>query len=279
MPGGISRTGRNPLGFRPVLLWMLALSAVGFGGCTPRPSAPSYPVESIFLIGDDGARVAAAFYPVPNAAPPGLILIHGMHGHRNDWDRFARAAQRAGIASLAFDLRGHGDTVEDGRGRSLEPPSLTRDDWRLIPADIEAAWRALAARGINPGEVGIIGASVGANLGLQFAAVHEDIQAVLLVSPGLTREGIAIEEAMEAYRQRPALIMVGAHDAYAASSGRALAAVSPGHFDLREYSNAAHGTDLFELSDQALEQAIYWLASTLRGAILTDSTPVSAPIP
>jgi alpha-beta hydrolase superfamily lysophospholipase len=279
----ISCTGRNRSRFRPVrfrlgVLGLLAVVAGVFAACAERPPALPEPIETN-IVGDDGTRIAASFFPVDAVSPPGLILIHALRGNRDDWRRFARAAQRAGFASLSFDLRGHGDTLHDARGRALTPDDLTRDDWRLVTADMDAARRALVERGIDANELAVVGASLGANLGLQFAALNEDIQAVVLVSPGLVIEGVAIEDAMASFEQRPALIMFGAHDAYAASSGRALSAVAPSFREMREYATSAHGTALFDVSDQALEQAIYWLGSVLRGAGLPGETPLADTLP
>ena len=246
--------------------------------CGDRAPAFPEPVDTS-IIGDDGMRIAATYFPVHAENPPGLILIHAMHGHRDDWRRFARAAQRAGFASLSFDLRGHGDTTSDEQGRTLSPATLTRDDWRLITTDIDAARRGIIERGVHPEELGLVGASVGANLGLQFAALNEDIEAVVLVSPGLVLEGIATEAAMATFTERPVLIMFGAQDAHAASSGRTLAALAPGFCEVREYATNAHGAALFDASDQALEQAIYWLGTILRGARVLGDEPLADSLP
>lgn len=271
------QAGRNHHGFRPALLSVLAMLLVACGQPERRPPLPE--PRAVGLVGDDGTRVAATFYPADEPDAPGLLLIHGLRGHRDDWRRFARAAQRAGFASLSMDLRGHGDTTEDTRGRILSPGTLTRDDWRLVTSDIDAARRTLLERGVHPEELAVVGASVGANLGLQFAVLNDDIQAVVLLSPGLVIEGIEAEAAMAAYTERPALIMFGAHDAYAAASGRTLAALAPSFFEVREYATSAHGAMLFDVSDQALEQAVYWLGTILRGAHLPESRPLVDTLP
>jgi len=273
------RTGRNPFWFRPVLPLLVLLPFVILAAaCSPRAPLVPDPIDT-HIIGDDGARVAATYYPVETGGPPALILIHALRGHRDDWRRFARAAQHAGFASLSFDLRGHGGTRIDARGRALSPETLTQDDWRLITTDIDAARSHLIERGVDPNELAVVGASVGANLGLQFAALNEDIQAAVLVSPGITIEGIAAEPAMQAFTDRPALILFGAHDAYAASSGRALASIAPAFCEMREYATSAHGASLFDVSDQALEQAVYWLGTVLRGAGPAGTRPLADTVP
>ena len=74
-------------------------------GVAGRPAPRSVTFHS-----SDNTLLAATYYPVSNPTPPGLILVHGERGNRKDWAPWAVRAQREGIATIAVDLRGHGQS-------------------------------------------------------------------------------------------------------------------------------------------------------------------------
>src|SRR4051794_11296110 len=54
--------------------------------------------------------------------PPwgGMVVIHGAGSRKENHHDMARAARAAGLAAVAFDLRGHGDTGGELDGRALD---------------------------------------------------------------------------------------------------------------------------------------------------------------
>lgn len=206
----------------------------------------------------DGARLAATFYPVAADVPPGLVLVHMLGSSRAGWEPFAARAQQLGYACIAFDMRGHGQSAAP-QGAAQSYRNFTYDDWLGVLNDIDAAKQALLDKGAGPENIAIVGASIGANLALLYAARHPDIPAVVMVSPGLDYKGLRTEEAVAEYGKRPLLLMSSEGDSYSASSCTTLKRAAPGLCELREYPGAAHGTSLLDASTNALEQIFLWL--------------------
>ena len=230
--------------------------------CSPTDAPESPKIEDLSLVTRDGLHLAATLYPAADAAAPGLILIHGRSTARNHWSAFARRSQRKGYTSIAFDLRGHGESARQS-GEAIDPKTFTKADWLAAGQDIEAAHEALVQRGVNAENVAAVGADVGANLLMHYALQHRQIQGVVLVSPGLDYEGIELEPTMETYGNRPSMVVFTSGDAYAASSAQRLHHLAQGYAELREYQGSAHGIDVFERSGHAADQILLWLQSII----------------
>ncbi|MCH8156736.1 MAG: alpha/beta fold hydrolase [Nitrospinae bacterium] len=231
-------------------------------GCGGPPAADPDSPKTVYLDTDDGYRIAVDLYSANGAQPPALILVHMLGSDRKAWRYLARRARAKGYTCAAFDMRGHGDsTRKDG---SHAPPSdFGPQDWLSVLDDIRAVKTLLLESGTNPDRLAIIGASIGANLALRYAVLDPDIQSVILLSPGLDYRGIATEKTIRALRKTPVLFMSGDGDRYAATSSATLETLAPGYSELRIYPGSAHGTDLLDTSDAALEQIFQWLESTL----------------
>lgn len=116
------------------------------------------------LAGADGHRLAALHWRAPRGAP-GVVVVHG-HGSRkeNHADVAALLAAR-GLAVLALDLRGHGES-----GGELDGGSL---------GDVAAALAALADAGHD--RLGLRGSSLGGLLALAASADDPRVGAVVAI--------------------------------------------------------------------------------------------------
>jgi len=107
-------------------------------------AATGQAVEELRLETSDGIRIAAWYYPAPEAAKaaPTVILIHDLEGSHKTVDHLARSLQLAGCAVVAPDLRGHGGsgsrpsspTVSGSKGDALEPRLLKKNDLESMAA-------------------------------------------------------------------------------------------------------------------------------------------------
>jgi len=252
------RTRRHPA-WPHVWLIVAAMWLVLAGGCGKQEKKAADVPEALLLTTSDGIQLAATLYPVGALSPPGLVLVHMQGTDRRSWDVFARRAQWAGYACIAFDLRGHGESGLIGAtGRSYR--TFTAEDWRGVYADIDVARQALLDRGVNPQNLVLVGASLSASLVLEYAVKHPEIPAVIMVSPLLDYKGIKADEALGALGERPVLLMSAEGDSYSATTCTTLKRMAPGFCEQRTYQGAAHGTALFDTSTNAMEQVFLWLA-------------------
>jgi dienelactone hydrolase len=153
-----------------------------------------------------------------------------------------------GIASLTIDLRGHGDT-----GGS--------EDWELAQQDVAAAFEWLRTNpDVDPSRVGVVGASIGANLALVQAASHPDeVAAAALLSPGMDYFRVKIEGLAQAASGVPLFLAASEDDGYSAETVRILAGEAPGEPTPTVFDGASHGTDMFASHPELADQLIRFL--------------------
>jgi pimeloyl-ACP methyl ester carboxylesterase len=121
------------------------------------------PVETGELDGLAWAR----FAPAGRQATSGVVLLHGADSRKESHFDFARACANGGLAVLAFDARGHGETAGPLDGRVIDDVARMADLLR------ERA-------GID--KVGLRGSSMGGYLAL-VAAAEARAAAVVAICP------------------------------------------------------------------------------------------------
>jgi pimeloyl-ACP methyl ester carboxylesterase len=223
-----------------------------------RPTPPP-PQNLTLTLPGDNAQLAATFYPPAFGgakSAPGVLLLHMLGGCacRKDWDTFAQELQLWGVASLAIDFRGQGESPGPA-------------DWvNKAPGDVRAAWDYLVGRPeVDEKNSAILGASIGANLALIVGANTEAVVTVIALSPGSDYYGLEPAPLLKNFElkgQRPVLLIASQEDTYSFQSVRAeLKPLSP--VITAEYlTNAGHGTEMFR--DPALESLILsWLQEKL----------------
>lgn len=207
---------------------------------------------------EDGVTIAATWYEPSSRPAPAVILVHMLNRSRREWDGVAQRLASEGIGALAIDLRGHG---ESGGG-----PAVTNGeaDYSSMVLDIKAARRMLAQRGgVQPGRVGIVGASLGANLAALAAAADTSIASVALLSPSLDYRGLRIEAAVRKIGARPVLLVASDDDPYAGRSARDLQKAGDGLRELLTVSQAGHGTAMLAREPNLLGALVDWFRRTL----------------
>ncbi|MBI5401350.1 alpha/beta fold hydrolase, partial [Candidatus Wolfebacteria bacterium] len=150
-------------------------------------------MEKVFIKTSDNVQLAADYFTVYKSSysrPKGwVVFLHMMPATKESWTGFAKKIQELGYESLAIDLRGHGKSQggPDGFinfGDSQHQKSIL---------DVEAAIEFLKTKGAEADKIALIGASIGANLSLQYISEHSEFQTAILLSPGVDYRGIKTE--------------------------------------------------------------------------------------
>lgn len=154
-----------------------------------------------------------------------LVLLHGLTGHRTDWD--ARRAELAQLGRcLAPDFRGHGDSSNTGEARSYRFEQLV-DDLRVL----------LDALSID--RCDLLGHSVGGMIALRFSLAYPDRVASLIAMNTApfapTGYGRRLFEAAGAYACEHGMPALQARAEEAARSGKR--AVSPADRHLERWAD------------------------------------------
>jgi uncharacterized protein len=81
----------------------------------------------------------------PEGAPwAGLVILHGAGSRKENHADMARAAATAGLVSVRFDMRGHGETGGRLDGRAIEDVAAAAD---LLPRGLPVALRGSSMGG------------------------------------------------------------------------------------------------------------------------------------
>ena len=154
------------------------------------------PVETGELDGLAWARFAPAGRCAPTA---GVVLLHGADSRKESHFDFARACAGGGLAVLAFDARGHGESPGPLDGRAIDDVARMADLLRER-AGIET--------------VGLRGSSMGGYLAL-VAAAEARAAAVVAICPasaaGLS-VGVRAQRFGFAVDRDAVVALLGAHD-------------------------------------------------------------------
>jgi alpha-beta hydrolase superfamily lysophospholipase len=202
-------------------------------------------MEKIFLTTDDGVKIAANLYPVEK--PLGwLVLTHMMSATKESWRDFSEEARNIDYESIAIDLRGHGES--NGGPEGFWEFSDSEHQKSIL--DLETAVDFLIKnRGATSEKISFIGASIGANLSLQYIAENSGFKTAILLSPGLNYRGVKTEPLVKKLRSGQKVFFISAEDdGPNAKQNRLLFEAAPDKINkqIEIYKSGGHGTDILK---------------------------------
>ncbi len=205
--------------FRNALVALLTVLAA-------QPLVSGQTTRTVHLRTTDNVGIAGTYYPVRHTLAPAVLLVHSVERDRNTWASFAAVLQKNGLAALAIDLRGFGESTRkqtaDGPV-TLDVRTFTGGDYRDMLLDVETAVDWLQAQPeIDGKHIALIGESFGANIALRYAAINEDIAAIVALSPGITYRGVRTDDIISQVSHAPLRIFVSQYDPFAFESSKRL---------------------------------------------------------
>ena len=208
----------------------------------------------------DGVNIAGSFYPVEKKTALAVVLLHMMPETKESWKDFAEKFNKARFQALAIDLRGHGES--DGGPNSFL--KFSNEEHQASIKDVEAAVNFFVEQGISLEKIVLIGASIGANLALQFQAEHPQIKASILLSPGLNYRGVETEPAAGKITENQSVFLAagGENDDYSTETAQILSnMLKSKNKKLKIIDNAGHGTDILNSQRFLINEIILWIQS------------------
>lgn len=210
---------------------------------TPRPTEPSLPMS---ISTTDGLVLQGTYYSSPVRPAPGVLMLHMIGRDRSSWDELAQRMQAQGFAVLTVDLRGYGATGGDV-------------DWTLAQSDVHAVVNQFAGLpGVDASNIIVIGASIGANLGVNACADYAGCKGAVMLSPGLDYRGISAPDAMARMGARAVLIAASENDNNNPADSISLDRMAAGAHRLVIYPSAGHGTDMFAVEPALTDVILSW---------------------
>ncbi|MBS3158588.1 alpha/beta fold hydrolase [Candidatus Woesearchaeota archaeon] len=185
-----------------------------------------------------------------------VILLHMLDKDHSSWDKFAEQLYDLGYSVIAIDLRGHGKSAESTGSWQ----DFSEKDFNDMTLDVKEAKEF----GLHEKKTRfvIIGASIGANTALNYAAKDKEILGVALLSPGMDYRGLEIENTALSYGQRPILLAASEEDTYSADAVKELNSKIFGKKKIVMFKDAGHGTDMFK-GTELDKELLNWLKEVI----------------
>lgn len=222
-------------------------------------------MEKISFRAKDGVEIVGLLDKSAGSGAPAVLLLHMMPAVKESWQEFQEELRKAGFQYLAIDLRGHGESVWKNSER-IDYKNFTDTEQQEKIYDVEAAISFLKEKGIELKNIALAGASIGANLALQYQAEHPEIKAAVLLSPGLDYRGIKAKPLAQRILPEQSVFLVGAKEDLR-SSGNSCADMAEMLFNLLQSKNKKlkivdgqeHGTDMFHTAPEIMDEIVKWL--------------------
>lgn len=208
-------------------------------------------VQLVSFVTEDGFEIKGNYYKAEGSKS--VLLLHMLGKDRYDYDSLAQQLQENGYNALAIDFRGHGSSTSRN-GIETSYKSFSEDDFGSMAEDAAAAKRFLTGR--NKTMSAIIGASIGANIALKYAASDDEVKTIVLLSPGENYRGILMAGYAQAFA-KPVFMAASEEDRYSADSARKLNTLLTGKKELRMLVGRGHGTDM--LGPDLDAQIVAWI--------------------
>lgn len=223
--------------------------------------------EQIQITTKDCVKIAGDYYSA--SSKKGILLLHMMPATKESWAHFSGKLQESGFNVLAIDLRGH------GKSGGLPAGDLSKagpDGYRKFSDtehqssinDVTASVEFLKEKGIS--EIYIGGASIGANLALQYVAEHKEINKIILLSAGLNYYGIITKPLANKLQKDQNVYFIGDEDDVrksgdsAADMAKILFDITTAKKEIKIFKGSEHGTDVLIAHAELEDELINWLS-------------------
>lgn len=219
-------------------------------------------MEMVRIKTKDGVEIVGDYYPpigerqVASGVSRGVLLLHMMPSDRKSWVKFAEKLQASGFPVLSIDLRGHGESQGGPDGYK----SFSDEEHRASKFDALAGAMFLRSKKVD--EFHVVGASIGANLALEYLSEHPNGRSAVLLSPGLDYRGLKTAPLLEKVPESRGIFLVASEDdAYPKDTVNELASritLDEKH-QVKIFETGGHGTTIFENHPEFMDEIIKWL--------------------
>lgn len=263
---------------RSVLLALLVLALLlhGCGEEAPvepapsTPSAPEAPVESpepaepppareVRFDAEDGVTVVGELRPAADASAPLIVLVHQLSTNRAEWaPLLERLREGAPVATLAIDMRGHGESTERGDD-AVSWQDFETEDWMRVPDDVRAAVDHVREHeSLSPSRVILVGSSIGSSAVIVAAADEPTVHAVVALSPGRAYRGVDAMNPLTRLGDRPLLAVASRDETAARETAEQMGTIAPGGRTVLVEGDR-HGVAMFTSDPTSLDAVVDFL--------------------
>jgi len=222
--------------------------------------------ERITYLTTDQVTIVGDWNPVPTMTGA-VILLHMMRETRLSWAPLQRSLAKVGLASLAIDLRGHGESIQGVEGAKLDYRTFTDENHLSSLNDVNEALDWVRKRGLENERIAVCGASFGANLALHLLVQTPSLPCAVLLSPGADYRGLrALEDVQDATYAQSLYVAASEEDSSSFADSKRLFDEAPVEKKIFvPYKGAGHGTAMFNYDHTLPDKIAEWISTIMRG--------------
>lgn len=242
-------------------------AAVSFASIAhAAPEGPKHPAwtrpegTEMLIETKDGVKLHATFNRLRQSTAT-VVLIPMLGNTEITYSELIQDLAAHNYSTLVYDQRGHGGSTQSRSGQIdyKNFKNAPDGDWGKLSGDLAAVVEQVHK--LQPSNaVIVIGASIGANAALNFAATDPAIRAMVLLSPGEEYHGLHCVEAAAKYGARPLLVVVSKQDEYSANSCVTIAGEAKkggATVALEQLNGSQHGTSM--LNEGVRSRVTKWI--------------------
>ncbi len=205
---------------------------------------------------------------IPNYASietkaPLVIFLHSICKSHLAWEDFPQEVKDSlNVATLNMDLRGHGKSIIDKDGKDVSWQTMVLADYKKMPDDILEVLKYIEKEypEIDSKKVAIVGAGLGATMGLMAASYKENIiNTVIIFSPMLEYKGFDLRLPIVKYGKHPIFFIVSKKDKYSYNSALELFKFLQGKKKMQAYPYGGNAEDLLKFQPDSAKLVVEWL--------------------
>lgn len=258
---------------KTLIIIFLAVAALFFvvnNACFAKKSSGSAEVK---VITNDGFNLVG-YISIPkkksleNKAPL-VILLHSLGLNSVDWRDFPNKIKDLDVAVLSMDLRGHGKSILNKKGKKRYWQNFNDAEFQKLPLDIISAIDTVRQQypEVDVKNIAIVGSNLSANAAVIAARKkNKDVKALVLLSPTIDFKGLETRIPMAEYGNHPVLIMVSKLDSFSYRGSSELIKYAQGIKEFKVYQNSGNGMNMLKLEPDTQQIIIDWLKTNFVGA-------------
>ncbi|MBI4657207.1 MAG: acetylxylan esterase [Elusimicrobia bacterium] len=264
-----------------ILIFLSVATLFVFAVCGAEEKREEIPVS---FASEDGWQIKGK-YLNPVQGNYVLVYIHSQKKNSSEWNKALWLAKKYGYGYLAFDLRGHGESIVSPSGSSVTYRSFNiagqDNEYNKMIRDMEGAISFLNSQSISNDRLVLIGSVLGANLAIKSAAIHKDIPMLITVTPVLNVNDVLSVNPLRAYGERPMLLISASNRARQYMEFQILNDMAKSYSGRRNVAVivGATGFGVSILTGQILRRMFAWIKNPAMPQEVERSTQTAAPTP
>ena len=173
-------------------------------------SVPLFGAEEVVSLTTQDGWILSALYQSAQENNRTVVLLHDLGKNKEQFSTFKSVLAKEGFGYLALDLRGHGQSTNQGDYRKFAREGVD-NQFNKMTRDVDAALTFLDKKRIPSSNIAVLGSGLGANVAAKSMTFWPDTPLLALISPTTNNRAVLSIPAMRLYKGN-SLIAAGAAD-------------------------------------------------------------------